>query len=77
MQIDPDKFEMMTDTNNRKPIKYNYSLRGQTFIQETSVKYLGVEIEEHVHGREGGGWEQKGYHDKWLQENAFVYRHLN
>ena len=48
MQIDPDKFEVMTDTKSRIPIKYNYSLHGQTLKQEISVKYIGVEIDEHV-----------------------------
>jgi len=50
MQIDPDKFEVMTDTRNRKPkIKYNYSLHGQTLKQEISVKYIGVESDDHLH----------------------------
>ena len=54
MRIDPDKFEVMTDTKDRKPIKYNYSLHGQTLKQEISVTYIGVDSDDHLHPSQPG-----------------------
>ena len=45
MQFNPDKCEVLTVTNKRNPIEYDYNIHDQTLNKVHKSKYLGVSID--------------------------------
>ena len=45
MQFNPDKCEVLTVTNERKPTQFDYTIHGQTLQKVKNSKYLGLSID--------------------------------
>ena len=45
MAFHPDKCNVLSINKNKNPIKYNYTLHGQTLEHVDKAKYLGVTIQ--------------------------------
>ena len=45
MAFHPDKCNVLSINKNKNPIKYNYTLRGQSLEHVDKAKYLGVTIQ--------------------------------
>ena len=48
MKFHPDKCNVLSVTQKRKPIQYNYTLRGHPLLKVKNAKYLGITIQDNL-----------------------------